>query len=54
MQKSICEVFLRTGNKIPNIGFGTYQIKGDDCYESVTQAFESGYTHIDTASVYKN
>lgn len=54
MQKIVSEVILRTGNKIPKIGFGTYQISGDSCYESVSEALKCGYRHIDSATVYKN
>lgn len=40
--------------KIPQIGFGTYELKNEDCYRSVLVALKSGYRHIDTASIYKN
>ena len=33
---------------IPQIGFGTYRLKGKT-YNSVIEAIKSGYTHIDTA-----
>ena len=36
------------------IGFGTYELSGDDCYRAVKHALEFGYRHIDTASIYKN
>lgn len=54
MQKVTSEILLRSGNKIPSIGFGTYQIAGLACLNAVTEALACGYTHIDTASVYKN
>ncbi len=42
------------GEKIPKIGFGTWQIKGKKCKESVKDALEIGYRHIDTAQYYEN
>lgn len=39
---------------IPKMGFGTWQIKGAVCYQSVATALEVGYRHIDTAHVYHN
>lgn len=54
MQKSILTVALNSGRTIPALGFGTYQIKGEACYQAVLEALKVGYTHIDTASVYRN
>ena len=43
------------GNEIPQIGFGVYQIKGDELTEKcVLEALKVGYRHIDTAHVYEN
>lgn len=39
---------------IPIIGFGTWQLKGDECYNAVKYALKIGYRHIDTAHVYGN
>ncbi len=39
---------------IPNIGLGTYRLKGKEAIESVTTALELGYRHIDTAQLYEN
>lgn len=39
---------------IPQYGFGTYQLKGDIAYKSVLFALSVGYTHIDTAPLYRN
>ena len=47
-------IVLPSGNKIPLIGYGTYQLKGEDCVKGLQFALNSGYTHIDTASIYKN
>ncbi|MFE0100582.1 aldo/keto reductase [Streptomyces sp. NPDC059009] len=39
---------------IPPIGFGTWQLKGDDAYRAVSVALEVGYRHLDTATLYGN
>jgi len=41
-------------NAAPRIGSGTWQLKGDACYESVRTALRTGYRHIDTARMYGN
>ena len=45
---------LAGGAKIPLLGFGTWQIKGDDAVRATSAALESGYRHLDTATVYGN
>lgn len=47
-------IVLNSGNKIPIIGYGTYQLKGKDCLDGTKSALTHGYTHIDTASIYGN
>ncbi len=39
---------------IPVIGFGTWNIHGQKCIDSVQNAIETGYHHIDTAQIYNN
>lgn len=39
---------------IPALGFGTFQMSGDNCRESVHDALDIGYRHIDTARMYGN
>jgi 2,5-diketo-D-gluconate reductase B len=39
---------------MPVIGFGTWEIIGSSCTESVQHALEIGYRHIDTAQMYHN
>ncbi len=39
---------------IPNIGLGTYRLKGDEAINAITTALELGYRHIDTAQLYDN
>lgn len=40
--------------KIPQIGFGTSLIVGQECIDNIKDALNAGYRHIDTASAYKN
>ncbi|WP_354702238.1 putative oxidoreductase [Paraconexibacter sp. AEG42_29] len=47
-------VTLRDDAKIPQLGFGTWQIPPDETVEPVTRALLAGYRHIDTASAYQN
>lgn len=39
---------------MPAVGLGTFQVKEEAGYEAVKAAINLGYTHIDTASVYRN
>ena len=49
------EILLNNGVKIPTPGFGTFLTPdGATCVEAVKAAIAAGYTHIDTAAVYKN
>ena len=45
---------LPGGVQMPLLGFGTWQITGDDCRTAVRWALEAGYRHLDTAHVYGN
>jgi len=45
---------LNSGNKMPVLGLGTWQMQGNRCKEAVKTAIEMGYTHIDTAWIYEN
>jgi diketogulonate reductase-like aldo/keto reductase len=45
---------LPAGGRMPLLGFGTWQIKGQECYDAVRTALDVGYRHIDTATVYRN
>ena len=42
------------GAAVPALGFGTWQIEGQDAREAVRDALEIGYRHIDTAKAYGN
>ena len=45
---------LPNGGLMPLIGFGTWQIKGEEAVTATTAALEAGYRHLDTATVYDN
>ena len=45
---------LPGGGSMPLLGFGTWQIRGQECYDAVRKALDVGYRHIDTATVYRN
>jgi 2,5-diketo-D-gluconate reductase A len=47
-------VTLTTGSPMPLLGFGTWQIKGDDAVRATSAALAAGYRHLDTATVYGN
>eukprot|EP00466_Bigelowiella_natans_P011960 jgi/Bigna1/81328/fgenesh1_pg.79_\ len=45
---------MDNGVVMPLVGFGTWQLTGDECYQSVLAALKAGYRHIDTAQGYQN
>jgi 2,5-diketo-D-gluconate reductase A len=45
---------LNDGNRIPQLGFGVFQIDPSETVEAVTHALQIGYRHIDTAEMYGN
>lgn len=45
---------LTQGARIPLLGFGTWQLKGDEAMRATSNALESGYRHLDTATAYGN
>lgn len=42
------------GEQVPALGFGTWQLKGDEAREGTRDALEIGYRQIDTAQAYDN
>jgi diketogulonate reductase-like aldo/keto reductase len=42
------------GARIPQRGFGTFQLRDDVCRKAVSAALDVGYRHIDTAAMYGN
>ena len=47
-------VTLAGGARMPLLGFGTWQIEGQDAVRATSAALETGYRHLDTATVYGN
>ena len=45
---------LPGGSAMPLLGFGTWQITDEDAVRATTAALDSGYRHLDTATVYGN
>ncbi|RXZ66883.1 aldo/keto reductase [Agromyces albus] len=51
---SVPRIQLNDGNSIPQLGFGVFKVDPDETARIVTDAFEIGYRHIDTARIYGN
>jgi diketogulonate reductase-like aldo/keto reductase len=47
-------VTLNNGLKMPQLGFGVWQVDNEQAAIAVSKALEVGYTSIDTAMFYKN
>ena len=47
-------IILSNGVKMPQLGYGVYQIGKDECERCVLDALKVGYRHIDTAQSYFN
>jgi diketogulonate reductase-like aldo/keto reductase len=47
-------VTLNNGVKMPQLGFGVWQVKDEEATAAVTHAIEAGYRSIDTAMIYGN
>ena len=45
---------LNDGVEIPQLGYGTWNIRGKDGQKAIEYALEVGYRHIDSASYYQN
>ena len=45
---------MASGAGIPQLGLGTWQLRGGTCTEIVAQALRLGYRHVDTAQGYGN
>lgn len=45
---------LRDGSKMPALGLGTWELRGERCRLAVRSALKLGYTLIDTAEIYWN
>lgn len=50
----IPSVQLNDGNSIPQLGYGTWPLRGEDAAVAVSTAIGLGYRHIDSARRYEN
>lgn len=48
------KIRLNNGAEIPQIGVGTWTLKGDVATNNVCMALDAGFRHIDTAQMYEN
>ncbi|WP_405499184.1 aldo/keto reductase [Streptomyces niveus] len=51
---AVPDITLNNGVRIPQLGFGTFQIPPADTRAATLTALEVGYRHIDTAQMYGN
>jgi diketogulonate reductase-like aldo/keto reductase len=51
---SVPTIPLRDGERIPQLGFGVFQVPPEDTADVTTRALLAGYRHIDTAAAYRN
>ena len=54
MGRGLTPVIEANGAKIPQVGLGTWTLRGKECARLVEQAIAAGYRHIDTAQMYDN
>lgn len=45
---------MNNGLTIPSIGYGVFQMSGNEVREHLPEAIQAGYRHIDTANAYFN
>lgn len=45
---------LRDGTPLPQVGFGTYPLRGEEGIEAMVSALHLGYRYLDTATNYEN
>jgi len=45
---------LPSGDALPLVGFGTWDLDDADVHEALPAALDAGYTHVDTAEGYQN
>jgi len=47
-------ITLNDGTRIPQLGYGVWQVSDAQAFDVVTTALEVGYRHVDTAAAYEN
>src|SRR5436309_14196404 len=45
---------LNDGNRIPQLGFGVFEVEPEETKDAVLHALQTGYRMIDTAAAYGN
>ena len=45
---------LENGHKIPKVGFGTWPMKGDECFDAVCSAIKIGYRCVSKFFEHRN
>ncbi|NYH54598.1 diketogulonate reductase-like aldo/keto reductase [Nocardiopsis arvandica] len=53
-QMTVPELTLGNGLRIPQLGFGVWQVPPDEVVTAVSTALDAGYRSIDTAAAYDN
>jgi diketogulonate reductase-like aldo/keto reductase len=53
-ETTIPTVTLNNGVRIPQLGFGVFQVPPEETQRIVEDALAAGYRHIDTAAAYRN
>ena len=51
---TVPRITLNDQTTIPQLGFGVFQVPPEETADTVKQAFDVGYRHIDTAQMYGN
>jgi 2,5-diketo-D-gluconate reductase A len=51
---SVPSLSINDGHRIPQLGFGVFQVDPGETTEVVAHALRVGYRHIDTAAAYRN
>ncbi|WP_416977447.1 aldo/keto reductase [Streptomyces sp. T028] len=54
MSSKVPPIILNNGVKMPQLGFGVWQVPDDEAERAVSTALEAGYRSIDTAAIYGN
>lgn len=47
-------ITFHNNHKMPQLGFGMWQVTGEEAVKSVKEAFKVGYRSIDSAQIYQN
>jgi len=54
VSSAVPDIALVGSTTIPQVGFGVFEVAGDETAASVTAALDAGYRSIDTAAIYFN